>query len=246
MIRTEKYHISLNILALNDEERLTRFSHGLHLFQEWLKIFVFKDETVDSQNFALAEDGIFLSIIEANDYFEKFRDIYDKILYSKDVYDENGLHFYVTGVNHFSQAVIFLDFEDDSNKNSLLLALLKMIHEMIQKLCKAYKIKCDKKGLNAHCTLMKISKMKKNESKILLNYNKDNDIRNSSKRGKNGYKVYDINGMEIFMNKDNIENKINNLGDCNHQLVTHIDLCQMTAVQDDGYYKIVQNFRIIP
>ena len=28
------------------------------------------------------------------------------------IYDNNGLYFYVTGVNHFNQRVIFLDFED--------------------------------------------------------------------------------------------------------------------------------------
>ena len=273
MIKEVKFHVSLNILSLTSKEKLERFCRGLDLFERWLKIFIFDDNTIDFQEFALSEDGIFLTVIHKNNYCEKFREVYREIMNSKSatsaVYDDDGLHFYVTGANHFSQGVIFLDFEDkckigsellESNnhtvppsKNSLSLQLFRMIHELIKKLCKAYSIKCDKKGLKPHCTLMKLSKMKRKETKKFLKHNRKNEIVKvksikveQSKRGKNAYKVYDMKIMELTLNDKNVENKILSLKHNDHQLVTHIDLCQMQAVQDDGYYKIVQSFCVIP
>lgn len=269
LIKQEKFHVSLNVMCLGDEDKLSKFCNGLQLFQQWLKIFIFEDKTVDEQLFDDQQDGIFLDVIKRNDYMQKFKDIYSKINNSTSCMDDNGLCLFVKGANHFNQQVIFLDFEheckikSESNSNSnnlsisqsnntLVLQLFRMIYELIGKLCKQYKINWKNLGLAPHCTLMKLSKMKRGEMQKLKNYNKINDIsKTNSNKGRNGNKgrnanqVYGMDVMSVTMNNDNLKNKIMSLGKNNYQTVTQFDLCKMGGSSKDGYYNIVQSCSLL-
>eukprot|EP01084_Bolivina_argentea_P111157 198417_1 len=213
----------------------------------------------------------FMEVVAHNDYLTKFKNIYNKILSSKQTTYQKGLPLYCEGANHFSQSVIFLDFknkfnnisesqnmqniETETQRNVLILQLLAMIHQFIRKLCIKYKIKCDKKQFIAHCTLLKLSKMKKREMKPLLKYNQTNDIYKiklndknknvKTKRGRNTYRVYDMNILSQKLSAENLEKKLHLLQKKTYQMISQIDLCAMQGISDDGYYKTIDSFSII-
>ena len=262
LIKHAKFHVSLNILSLSNQHLITRFCNGLSIFSKWLRLNIF-DEDIDinisnksSSVIAHHDKDIFLNMITKYDYTKRFKNIYKEIIGNKSICDD-GLPFYVEGVNHFRQSVIFLDFEkkcqiplkskdikqtaNKSTKNTLTLKLLKLIYELIRNLCDAYKIKCDKKKLIPHCTLMKLSKIKHHEMNQLKNYNKRNGNDSNYEKDK-----YDTNTLSVALNIDNFRTTLQSIKGKKYENITDIDLCAMQGISSDGYYKIVHSISIVP
>eukprot|EP01084_Bolivina_argentea_P170592 295604_1 len=254
LIKPAKFHISLNILSLPTEKELNTFCNALHLFEQWLKIFIFENTTINKHLFfhQIQNNKIFAKVIENNNYLNIFKDIYKEITSSK-CDNTNAFSIYVKGANHFNQNVIFLDFENEcqidsatdsmfeSNtlNNELVLKFLQTIYQFIGKLCMEYEIKSSSKRWVPHCTIMKISKMKRNQTQKLLHYNEKN--LNCNKKVK---KNYDMEMLSSVLKKSNVECKIKSLDDDNCQIVNGIDLCAMQGMSNDGYYKSISTLSV--
>jgi len=159
-----------------------------------------------------------------------------------------------------------LDIKEDNERNECMLKLIRMIFEMIVRLSDIYNLSVNDTPFIPHCTIMKLSFLKRNEMKKLIKYNKENkiklmescnemDTKNKKKRRRrNDYKVYDAKILSTTMNRECIDEKIQALKkECNDDIdlsenISQIDFCAMHGANqtEDGYYKVLHSLSIVP
>ena len=164
-----------------------------------------------------------------------------------------------------NEKVVDNGIESETDRNSMVLQLLRIYFEMIRNLCIEYQLYSDAhdggKGsrLVPHCTIMKVSKLNKGEMKNFIEYNKRNKIRvqkeynqlGDNEKRMNRNKVLNLNILSAVLNAehlDEVKQKVTNGDTANlYQDIAQIDLCAMQSDKtDDGFYKILHSFSIAP
>lgn len=161
-----------------------------------------------------------------------------------------------------------LDIKEGNERNEWMLKLIRMIFEMIVRLSDIYNLSVNDTPFIPHCTIMKISFLKRNEMKKLIKHNKENKIKlmekcndmdnknkkKKKRRRRNDYKVYDAEILSTTMNRERIDEKIHALKkEYNDDIdlsesISQIDFCAMHGANEteDGYYKVLHSLSIIP
>lgn len=80
LVQPIKFHISMNILILKQDDDVDRFTEILNLLQQWLNTVVFRATYLDEASSLTNEDDKFTAAMEKYDYLNRLKDIYSVLL----------------------------------------------------------------------------------------------------------------------------------------------------------------------